>query len=580
MINNKIIGKIRLFLFWIVIVLILCGVYFLSYNVAEPKAYDFMTKNVLINKLPFDVKKQVYGSDDIVLVIIDAKSVEKYRWPWKRELYCKIIDYFNKWTQAKVIVYDSIINTLDIDNPQSDAKYFDCINKMDNFVSGVFFVPDYWEDEGFGKSYDKKFTDKFAANVKDNMRPTETLFNSVLIFPQPYFDVIRNIGSNNVIQGAIDGALDNVSSDQVIRRINPFIKYNEAYFPSLSMKTFMVLNNISKVTLTDKEIIFPEINRSIKQVHTDLQTVIPLRFYKLYEGLFSHKSYSAIDIINSYNLLKSGQKPILNPEIFKDKTIIIGAYVPSGEGLNDVTHTSVSVKHPGVDIHAVALDNMLHDDFLKVIPKPINILIALFGMFLIGFTVKKLNLIKSVISVILINFLYIFISTACFYFNIVINVITPITMFVLMTIFAYTNKYFIENKNKEKVQNAMGKYMSQDVMQRVVENIDNLGLGGKRAVVTVLFADIRGFTSMSEKMSAQQVSEFLNEYFSEMEPIITGYNGIINKFIGDAIMAVFGEPIQDDNHAANAVKCGYAMLKRVEKLRKKWYREGKPEIEI
>ena len=85
---------------------------------------------------------------------------------------------------------------------------------------------------------------------------------------------------------------------------------------------------------------------------------------------------------------------------------------------------------------------------------------------------------------------------------------------------------------------------------------------------------------MSENMSAQQVSEILNEYFTEMEPIITKYNGIINKFIGDAVMAVFGEPIQDKNHAANAVKCGYEMLLKVKELQKKWSIEGKPKIEI
>ena len=117
-------------------------------------------------------------------------------------------------------------------------------------------------------------------------------------------------------------------------------------------------------------------------------------------------------------------------------------------------------------------------------------------------------------------------------------------------------------------------------MKRVVMDIDNLGLGGKRAVVTVLFADIRGFTSMSEKMSAQQVSEILNEYFTVMEPIITSCNGIINKFIGDAVMAIFGEPIQDKNHAYNAVKCGYAMLQKVKELQAKWVQEGKPKIEI
>ena len=142
-------------------------------------------------------------------------------------------------------------------------------------------------------------------------------------------------------------------------------------------------------------------------------------------------------------------------------------------------------------------------------------------------------------------------------------------MFVLTTILAYTHKFVIENQNKEKVKSAMGKYISQDIMKQVMLNIDNLGLGGKRANLTVLFSDIRGFTSMSEQMTPQQVSEILNEYFAEMEPIITKYNGVINKFIGDAVMAIFGEPIQDKDHAQNAVKCAYAMLEKVKDLQKK-----------
>ena len=85
---------------------------------------------------------------------------------------------------------------------------------------------------------------------------------------------------------------------------------------------------------------------------------------------------------------------------------------------------------------------------------------------------------------------------------------------------------------------------------------------------------------MSENLSPAEVSEILNEYFTEMEPIITKYNGIINKFIGDAVMAIFGEPIQDKKHAQNAVKCAFAMLEKVKELQKKWANEGKPKIEI
>ena len=97
---------------------------------------------------------------------------------------------------------------------------------------------------------------------------------------------------------------------------------------------------------------------------------------------------------------------------------------------------------------------------------------------------------------------------------------------------------------------------------------------------SVLFADIRGFTSMSEKMLPEEVSNILNEYFTEIEPIITKYNGVINKFIGDAVMAIFGDPINDEMHPMNAVLCANDMLKRVRKLRNKWMDENKPEIEI
>ena len=86
-------NKLKTGIFIFVITLIFIFVFFLTYNLAEPKAYDFMTKHVLAKKLPFDKYKKVYGSDDILLVVIDAKTVEKYRWPWKREVNCKIFDY-------------------------------------------------------------------------------------------------------------------------------------------------------------------------------------------------------------------------------------------------------------------------------------------------------------------------------------------------------------------------------------------------------------------------------------------------------------------------------------------------------
>ena len=367
---------------------------------------------------------------------------------------------------------------------------------------------------------------------------------------------------------------------EVYRNHEYLFRYKNTFYPSFALKSFLLINNNPEIILTNKAIKFPKLKYQVPQKKTYYQTIAPLRFYKLYETGYSHKTYSAIDIMNSYKALKNGKKPLINPKEFENKVVLIGANVPAGEGLNDNKNTSISVNHPGVDIQATAIDNILNNDFIKIVPTWVNTLITIIGMLAIYLFIRICNLLKSIINTSFTLIIYLIFTAILFYFGIVINAITPIVMFVLTTILAYTHKFILENRSKEKVKTAMGKFMSQDVMKRVVQNIDNLGLGGKKSIVTVLFSDIRGFTSMSEQMSAQEVSEILNEYFTEMEPIITKYNGIINKFIGDAVMAIFGEPIQDKNHAQNAVRCAYEMLNKVKELQKKWAQEGKPRIEI
>ena len=134
---NKRIGesvnKIKNIFLSITIIFIFSIIYYLIYHLAEPKAYDFMVKNVLIEKMPFDHIKKNYGSDNIVLVVIDEKTVEKYRWPWKRDVNCKIFEFFN-YSKPKAIVHDSILTSLDTNYPESDKKYFNTLNKLNNVI--------------------------------------------------------------------------------------------------------------------------------------------------------------------------------------------------------------------------------------------------------------------------------------------------------------------------------------------------------------------------------------------------------------------------------------------------------------
>ena len=571
-------NKIKVAFFSIIFILILSFIYFISYNILEPKVYDYFVKNVLIQKLPFH-NKQVHGHDDIVLVVIDDKTVEKYRWPWKRNLNCKIYNYFNEYAKPAILVHDSLFTSSDINNPQSDKEFFNTLKKTNNVILGFLPLTKPFDNKQNEDYFDKHFP-KYAINAEDYSTSTNLLFSSILPMPHEFMNSVKHFGSVYILSGFINGNIT-FAKDEIYRNQIYLIKYKDHVYPSLAMETFLLKNNNPSLKINNKYMYFPELNYKVKHKTTLFYSYIPVKYYKFYPYTsYSHKYYSAVDIMNSYDNLKKGKPPIIDPKEFKDKIVVFGANVVAGEGLNDNKNSPVSPKHAGVDLQATAIDNLVHNDFLNILPNWFNVLVSIIGMVCIYAFIRFYDVSKALYYVLLLFLSFNVMGIICFYFDTVIAIITPNIMFVMITIYAFINKFILENISKEKVKYAMGKYMSQDVMKRIVMNIDNLGLGGKKSTVTVLFSDIRGFTSMSETMSAEQVSEILNEYFTEMEPIVTKYNGIINKFIGDAVMAIFGEPIQDNNHPANAVKCGYEMLQKVKELQKKWVNEGKPKIDI
>ena len=219
--------KIKNILIAIVLMLVFVFVSFVTYNLAEPKAYDFMTKHFLTQKLPFDNHKKTYGSDDIVLVVIDAKTVEKYRWPWKRDQYCKVFEYF-RFAKPKLLVYDAIITTLDKENPASDQKFFRTVNKFDNLIVG--FMPRFakWENPEYGKKIDENFAKKFGLNVIDKSTKTPDLYNSMMTFPRAYFNVVKHIGSVSILPGFINGNISNWAVDEIYRNHEYLFKYKNS----------------------------------------------------------------------------------------------------------------------------------------------------------------------------------------------------------------------------------------------------------------------------------------------------------------------------------------------------------------
>lgn len=546
------------------IVIFMSIAYFISIKFFELKAYNYMVRNFTASKK---------GSDNIVIIVIDDDSLNRIRWPWKREAYNKIFEYLHQYSTAKIIGFDATIATPDVENPQSDLNFYSSIKNLNNLVVGFVPLTSSYLSKIDGQAYDKKFKEKFSTAIKDErtIKPQST-YQSLSKYPQGYFNAVSKVGSFTTSS----------DSDGYIRIIDQLIDYKGALYPSLSLRMYQALN--SNDTLVIK-------NNSIKLLNSKLN--IPaftdtdgiynrIHYYKQGSNPgYTHETFSAIKIMDSYDALKNGKKPDVSPQKFEDKIVFIGANAKAAAtGLEDIVRTPITDRHAGVDVQATNLDNILHNEFMTqttIFQDIVSILIILIVTFII---IMNFSLFASFGIIALMMVSYIAFCILCFKFNFAVNVITPIMLQVITMTTAYSYRFILEGRNKEKIKNAMGKYISQDVMQNVVKNIDSLKLGGKRANVTVLFADIRGFTSMSETMSAEEVSIILNEYFTEIEPIITKYNGVINKFIGDAVMAIFGEPIQDKNHALNAVKCANEMLQKVDGLQKKWLKEGKPKIEI
>ena len=547
------------FIYSVIFHIILSAVLILvSWYAFEPKVYNFMAQNFSAYKT---------GSEEIAVIVIDDKSIERHRWPWKRDLYAKIFEYLNTYSSPKIIGYDAILSSSE--DKTSDKILFDTLHEIDNVVVG--FSP--LEQKDTNSDYIEKFNEKFGINVNDNRKnDIPNIYHSISKFPNEYFNAVKYAGSVNI----------NQDYDGYLRRYDSVVTVNKNYYPSLALRMYMLMNNTNKVTLNRNNLLVEDTGLIIPTDTSAAGVQNFIRYYKKHSGSeYTHKKYSAIDIIDSLDNIKKGERPIIDPSELNDKIVFVGANARgAGLALEDALPTPILQRHPGGDIQATNLDNLINNEFIKQTTLKQDLFIIVLLSISAFIIISRLSIFKSILLLIGIGLAYFIFTIICYRNGVAPNVITPLAIQLVTMIFGYSYKFIQEGRNKEKIKNAMGKYLSQDIMQNVVQNIDDIKLGGKKANVTVLFADIRGFTSMSEKMTAEEVSVILNEYFSEIEPIITKYNGVINKFIGDAVMAIFGEPIQDINHPQNAVKCACEMLKKVDQLQDKWLFEGKPKIEI
>ena len=150
----------------------------------------------------------------------------------------------------------------------------------------------------------------------------------------------------------------------------------------------------------------------------------------------------------------------------------------------------------------------------------------------------------------------------------------------LALFFGTAYQYFVEGREKRKVAKLFGRYVSRDVYSQLMADPDQAELGGKRREMTVLFSDIRGFTSVTERGDPEELVRQLNEYFSRMVEIVFRHKGTVDKFVGDMVMALFGAPLDDPDHADHAVQAAVAMVRELADLNRAWAARGMVQLDI
>jgi len=265
------------------------------------------------------------------------------------------------------------------------------------------------------------------------------------------------------------------------------------------------------------------------------------------------------------------------PGTFRDKIVLVGA---SATGIGDLRSTPFGgLDFPGVEIHANVIDNILHQNFLQRGGQQFRVdraLILFFGLALglwLALTPPRwmwlgLLLLAPFAAGVFYAFLH------GWWLNFTMPFLTIVSNVGLVALY----RVLTEEREKRKVRGAFQQYLSPEVIRRLLENPELVK--PRKTEVTVMFSDIRGFTTISEKLDAQELALLLNQYLTDMTQIVFQNNGTLDKYIGDAVMAFWGAPFEESAHAVKACRAGLEMMRRVGELQRQWKAEGKPDLDI
>lgn len=514
----------------------------------ESKTYDLRLRLRNLVKPPTRPK-------DIVIVAIDEKSINEIgRWPWTRTVQADLINNISR-DKPRVIGVD--IMYTEKESPAADAKLAEAIKAAGNVVLATRFdvpvgknvssepkdVPDFLWDSAFME----------VKSVKGIPWKKFALKPDKVVPSLPEFSTVASLGHAYTLQDA-DGS---IRSDLL------YVNFGDDCYPHFALQIARLALGIKM-----KDMVLYG-GSGIALGNTFIPTYIDGSVVINYVGKDHSFAYkSAADVIK-------GRVPA---GFFKDKVVLVGT---SALGTYDQKVTPFSGNMPGVEKNANVVRNIILNNFVRKSQGSLEVIVIIVTGILLGFTLPRLRALSSAMVATGVVGLYVFAS--CYlliYQNLWINFLYPVAnmlnIFTIQTIV----RFFHEERKAKEIRQMFSSYVSPKIVHELIENPEKAKLGGERRIVTILFSDVMGFTSLSERRQPEEVVSLLNEYFKEMADIIFRWDGTLDKFVGDEIMALWGAPIEQPNHAELAVRCALNMSDKLNQLQAMWRSRGSEILDV
>lgn len=417
------------------------------------------------------------------------------------------------------------------------AKLIDKINSFRPAVIGI----DVAFTEPSSVQADMQLIDS-VRNANNVVLPTESTltYENGKIMASDIMKPLKELKEISDGMGLVNTPAD---PDGVFRRLPIKVFENRSQVPIFAVE-------ISKKYLKQTK------NLSVDNIPTDENGRMMVNFAG---GPNSYRIVSATDVLDN----------TLGEDAFQDKVVLIGA---TAADLHDQMQVPTSFRSPmsGVEVIANQVDTIISKKFLTFFSLTVQTLILFLFLSLLGFILAFMNIRRSLIFSVILLAGYVLIALYLFDQGRVVDIFFPVLGAFLVNLVMTSWRYFSEEKEKMFLKNAFSRYISGDVIEDIIKDPDKLKLGGQKKKMTILFSDIRGFTTISEKLSPEDLVSLLNQYLTKMTDLIMDYSGVVDKYIGDAIMAFWGAPIEEEDHAILACQTALKMKSVVRKNHKKW----------